>query len=706
MPKYKYKNVKCKMGSGEEVDIKIENENLAYHPRQTIIPENKVIKLFENLFPGFVRNVRKYKGELYFYTYSVSFGYSFDWFGNWDDTVDFRSFIMKTRILIEKKGLNWFDSFFNRDLLFERFNAFFWEAKIIYFLYYNKGFYDDGFSYSGSSPTAVTKCLYTFRDECRGLPVFWNNEKRQAEEISPFFKNFFKKNVGDILLVIAKSFSFLDNKTMSEWCERHRLDWPFSDVGDKEIEEYIRMFEWVQKHHDFPRLPDPLRTSEIEEFLNKKRIENKKQYDEFCLEEEEKRVFKELAQRESTSQKELDEETYSLSKSIEQTSEPKAGKYYEFLGIEKEGFKNATSIDYYLKNRKKSVLAADILESFSVLSHSELKRIYDLFVEEELEVSFFSLIGSQFYLFYDFYVNKGLWKNLEEKEYYLEKSLTEKVLEIAKKLEELKKKNKSFFVDIEGKTLTKDAIIIFTEYFFLERDSILESVGKKYIGEGRFEEEIKEASIYLLYLIALREGFSFFHLRSEPYVSFVREMLTSLRLFASVDLLDYLKTFSESLSGVENKDKLDHLLLISEKFVLKARKLLISEKFVLKDRKLTTVNDGTYKGEFHLLCSKKYFSLSFYSIRHLSDKQEEEYNYKKVWKNACDFLETYEKSFLEFSSLPSSSEKTDTSKTVVQDERGTFFKDKRGIISLILILVIVSLGLLGWWIYGKNKSKK
>ena len=708
-PKYKYKNVKHKLFSGEEVDIRIENKNLDYHPRLTILPKNDVIELFEKLFPGFVRNIREYKGELYSYIYSEPSGWSNDWFMSWWSMIDFKSFILKTRILIEKKGLSWFDQNFDRKLLFERFNAFFWEAEIIRFLYYDSFHTED-------------EHVLTFIEDCRGLPLYFN-EKRQAEEISPFFKNFFKKNAGDILPLIAKkALSFLDNKTMSEWCECRRPNWPFSDVGDEEIEEHIRMFEWVQTNNNFPRLPDPLRTPEIDEFLVEKRIENRKQYYEFCFQEERERslkeLAKELAQRKSSSQKELDEKIHNLSKSMEQVtiSKPKkVGQYYEILGIEKEYFRTDTSIDYYLKSRKENVQAAHVLESFSVLSHPELRKIYDSFVEKDLEGDFLTLIGNQFYSFYDFYINDGLWKDLEEKDYCLEKSLSEKVLEIAKKLEELERKSKGFFVDIEKRILTKDAITIFIECFFLEKDSTCESIGDKYIGENRFEEEIKKVSFYLLKLITLRESFSFVNLCDEPYVLLACGMFMDLRLFASADLSYSLETFSKNLFEVKNKDELDHLLLIFEKFELKARELAAA------------CNKNMYKGEFDLLYLEKYSSLSFYSIRHLSDKQKEENNYRKVWRDVCDFLETYEKRFLESSSLPSSSgkvdtskivvqdesssspsssEKVDTSKTVIQDEKGTFFEDRWGIISIILILVIVSSGSLGWWFYRKNKSKK
>lgn len=657
----KYKTIKY-----EGVDIKIPlSEHGNYHPRQTILfPKNDVIWVFESLFPSFVEDIKRYKGKLY--SYPVSFRCLDDWFMDWNSRIDLKSFITKTQILIEKKGLNWFDNSFNRDLLFERFNTFFWEAKIICFLYYDSFHTKD-------------ERLLTFIKESRSLPLLLD-EKRQLEKISPFFKNFFKKNAGDILPIIEKkALSFLNSKTMSEWCEEEIRR---SNVEDKEIEEYIRVFKQVLTCDDFPRLPDPLKTPEIEEFLVEKRRENKKQYDEFCFREEKKRELKELAQKESTSQKELDEEMHNLSKNIKQTLEPKVGKYYKFLGIEKEDFKITTSIDYYLKNRKKSVLAADVLESFSVLSHPDLKKIYDFFVKEDSENDFFCLIGSQFYLFYDFCINEGLWKGLEEKEYYLEKSLSEKVLEIAKKLEELGRKNKGFFVDEEGK-LTKDAFNIFTECYLLEKDSIYESIRDKYREESRFEEEIRAVSLHLFNLITLRENFIFVNLCKQA--SSACGMFASLRIFASTDPLDHLEIFSKILSEVENKDKLDHLLLIFEKFVLKARELA------------EVYNEDKHKGEFHLLCSVKYFSLSFHSIRHFSDKQKEENNYRKVWKDVCDFLETYEKRFLESSSLPSFSGKVDTSKIVVRDERGTFFKDRLGANSLFLILVIILSGFLKWW---------
>lgn len=399
----------------------------------------------------------------------------------------------------------------------------------------------------------------------------------------------------------------------------------------------------------------------------------------------------------------------------------KKGIYYCRLGIEEDNFEIAENVDYYVTNRNEKVTSvAAILESFSVLNHPELKKIYDSFVEKGLEDDFLTLIGSQFCSFYYYYYEclipycednrEGLLELLGGKNYYLEKSLPEKVLKVAKRLEELEREGKGFFID-DKKELTKDTVGILLDCYYLEKDSSIKLIEKECKRKGYVEKEIEGVFFGLLSLISQRESILFTISGLRSNLDVVKEKFFVLRFFAVENSSNCLKSFSKDLFKVVDSNKSSENMNIKNET---DRFLSILKKFFddIKECSKRSINKGHWylddRGECRLLCSEKYSSLTLFTFEQFrSSRLKEKFSYRKAWKEAFDFLETYEKHFLESSSLPLSSEKADASRIVVQDERGTFFKDRWGVILLFLILTIIPLGfLLGQWIHKKNKSWK
>ena len=267
--------------------------------------ENKIIEPFRILFPDFIENIIKSLDGLNRYVFPKVYNSFFDiWVRNsylliikFDCEINLDSFIVKMHCLIEKKGLSWIDQNFNQSLLFERLNTLFWEKQIIYYLFYKLCVCKDGLA-----------CVCKFREICKKLcsPDEWEKIKK----FGIVFKNFSNEKIGNFLSKMEKETPLiLDNyKKALKFCEEKKRD--------VDINIAIKKFEWLLiQDDDFPCLPDPLRTPEIEEFLIRKRIENKKQYDEFCFREEKRIFLKELAQREFYFWRGLGKETYSLSNS-------------------------------------------------------------------------------------------------------------------------------------------------------------------------------------------------------------------------------------------------------------------------------------------------------------------------------------------------------------------------------------------------------
>ena len=108
--------------------------------------------------------------------------------------------------------------------------------------------------------------------------------------------------------------------------------------------------------------------------------------------------------------------------------------YYEILDVEKDDLRIKT-FDYYVernKERNEIFEHALVIEAISVLSHPELRKIYDYFINIEEEYKFRSLIGYQFFSYY-----KHKYNNLEcSCNYVIDSCLQEKVLTVALKIKE------------------------------------------------------------------------------------------------------------------------------------------------------------------------------------------------------------------------------------------------------------------------------
>ena len=369
--------------------------------------------------------------------------------------------------------------------------------------------------------------------------------------------------------------------------------------------------------------------------------------------------------------------------------------YYQCLEIDKNNFEIEADVRLYVENITEDIKIAAILESFSVLSHPELKRIYDSFIEKDLEDDFLTLIGSQFYCYY-----KHPKKNkCSEKEYIVEKLLLERVLKIAQKLEE---SGKSSFEIVDGKkVLTRETINIFSFIYTQEFSSNIASLEKKWKEESGLKYD--ELFFNLFCLVFLRSDIFFSKSIASSNLDCMINEYTEARVFFIRQFCFSFKCrvfFYNGLLQIADR-KTQKKMSFSDELVFFS---LTLKKFLAESSPMKS--DAENIKLMRLFCNKEYDVLSYLNLN--------QNNYEKVWEKGYDFLENWKSSFLEepsevdnVSKIVAEPSEVDNVSKIVAVNKETTFKKKGIVPPLILLIFVITLflGFLKWLVFG-NREKR
>lgn len=356
--------------------------------------------------------------------------------------------------------------------------------------------------------------------------------------------------------------------------------------------------------------------------------------------------------------------------------------YYYILGIDEEvDFKIEKTVDFYLEKQKFSIFDPySVKAAYSVLSHPELKNIYDSFIKKGSAADFCIFIGDQFLNYYEHCEELQCYE-----ENFLDEKLPEKVLKIAQELEKIEERFSK---------KTEEVIKTFQRCFHNETASTLElliTTSENGVWKESYTLPVREAFIRLFLLAQRRSRLIF----SSLSVTGMLDGFTKLRVFINQCFSsrgkNSLDLFCDELSKEAVKKKItvqDEIVtfqLISEKFmtIFPSNSKDLEKEKLMRIISSNSIDLETIEKIERLLLSKEFDGLSFGDL-----------TLGKGWEQGCNFLKAFSKQ-LEEENLSQTTEVIGREISSFED-RESFFRKKW--IALPIFLVLFSIPV---WLFFK-----